>query len=43
MKRLALFIKWSFWIVIIISVVSGTSLGFFLFELSNTLPQNLED
>ncbi len=43
MKRLALFIKWSFWIVIIISVVSGTSLGFFLFELSKTLPQNLED
>ena len=43
MKRLALFIKWSFWIVIIISVVSGISLGFFLFELSKTLPQNLED
>ena len=43
MKRLALFIKWSFWIVIIISVASGTSLGFFLFELSKTLPQNLED
>ena len=43
MKRLALFIKWSFWIVIIISVVSGTSLGFFLFELSKTLPQNLEE
>ena len=43
MKRLALFIKWSFWIVIIVSVVSGTSLGFFLFELSKTLPQNLEE
>ncbi len=43
MKRLALFIKWSFWTLIIISVVSGTSLGVFLFELSKTLPQNLED
>jgi len=43
MKRLSEFIKWSFWIVIIIGVFSGVSLGYFLFELSKTLPQNLGD
>ena len=43
MKRLALFIKWSFRIVIITGIISGASLGFFLFELSKTLPQNLGD
>jgi penicillin-binding protein 1A len=43
MKRLAQFIKWSFRIVIITGIISGASLGVFLFELSKTLPQNLED
>jgi len=43
MKRLSEFIKWSFWILIIIGVFSGVSLGYFLFELSKTLPQNLGD
>ena len=43
MKRLAQFIKWSFRIVIITGIISGASLGVFLFELSKTLPQNLGD
>ena len=43
MKRLTVFIKWSFWVLIIASVIFGVSFGVFLFELSKTLPQNLED
>ncbi|MEC8981197.1 MAG: PBP1A family penicillin-binding protein [SAR324 cluster bacterium] len=43
MKRLTQFIKWAFWLVIITGTISATALGVFLFELSKTLPQNLED
>ena len=43
MKRLTQFIKWTFWLVIITGVISASALGVFLFELSKTLPQNLED
>ena len=43
MKRLTQFIKWAFWLVIITGTISATGLGVFLFELSKTLPQNLED
>ncbi len=37
------FIKWAFWLVIITGTISAAALGVFLFELSKTLPQNLED
>jgi penicillin-binding protein 1A len=43
MKRLTQFIKWTFWLVIITGFISASALGVFLFELSKTLPQNLED
>ena len=43
MKILAEFFKAIFWILIITGVVSGTALGVYLYELSKTLPQNLED
>jgi len=43
MKRLTQFIKWTFWLVIITGTISASALGVFLFELSKTLPQNLED
>ena len=43
MKRLTQFIKWVFWLLIITGTISATALGVFLFELSKTLPQNLED
>ena len=43
MRRLAQFIKWTFWLVIITGVFSASALGIFLYELSKTLPQNLED
>ena len=43
MKILAGFFKAIFWILIITGVVSGTVLGVYLYELSKTLPQNLED
>ena len=43
MKILAGFFKAIFWILIITGVVSGTALGVYLYELSKTLPQNLED
>mgnify|MGYP006142974763 FL=1 len=43
MKRLTQFIKWTFWLVIITGVFTASALGVFLFELSKTLPQNLED
>ncbi|MBC8257944.1 MAG: PBP1A family penicillin-binding protein [SAR324 cluster bacterium] len=43
MKRLAQFIKWSFWLLLISGTLAGSALGIFLFELSKSLPQNLED
>ena len=43
MKILAGFFKAIFWILIIAGVVSGTAVGVYLYELSKTLPQNLED
>ena len=43
MKMLTQFIKWAFWLVIITGTISAAALGVFLFELSKTLPQNLED
>ena len=43
MKRLTQFIKWTFWLVLITGVISASALGVFLFELSKTLPQNLDD
>ena len=43
MKILAGFFKAIFWIPIITGVVSVTALGVYLYELSKTLPQNLED
>ena len=43
MKILAGFFKAIFWIFLITGVVSGTALGIYLYELSKTLPQNLED
>ena len=43
MKVITSFFKITFWIIIIIGVVSGTALGVYLYELSKTLPQNLED
>jgi len=43
MKILTDFFKVIFWIFLITGVVSGTALGVYLYELSKTLPQNLED
>ena len=43
MKRLIQFIRWLFWFIVITGIISVTALGVFLFELSKTLPQNLED
>ena len=43
MKILARLFKAIFWILIITGVVSGIALGVYLYELSKTLPQNLED
>ena len=43
MKILAKFFKVLFWILVITGVVFGSALGFYLYELSKTLPQNLED
>ena len=43
MKILAGFFKAIFWILIITGVVSGTAFGVYLYKLSKTLPQNLED
>ena len=40
MKRLA---HWTFWFIIILIIISSTSLGLFLYQLSKTLPTNLED
>ena len=43
MKILVGFLKAIFWILIITGIVSGAALGVYLYELSKTLPQNLED
>ena len=43
MKFLAGFLKAIFWILLITGVVSGTAFGVYLYKLSKTLPQNLED
>ena len=43
MKIIAGFFKAIFWFMIIIGIISGTALGVYLYKLSKTLPQNLED
>ena len=35
--------QWLFWLIIFLVFISSTSFGLFLYELSKTLPQNLED
>ena len=43
MKKLIQLIKWIFLLVIITGIIAASAMGLFLFKLSKTLPQNLEE
>ena len=43
MKKLIQLIKWIFLLVIITGIIAASAMGVFLFKLSKTLPQNLEE
>ena len=40
MKKIA---QWTFWFILFLLLISSTAFGLFLYELSKTLPRNLED